>query len=359
MWTSASGACVEEAFVGVDAAPADGDAEHACGLAPRATSYGESPTYAGVGGIGVESPRAPRARGSGSGLCRSVSSAPINDVHEPRLSSGNAVERESDGAEALRRDDPEPSALAPQPPGGASRTSSNASSSVVERLVVQAVGLHELVDPVGIEVAHLGDQAGPADRGPHAAPRPVSRPSTASDACFIEARMIGPESIQRAVEVEQDDAEAHVLIVARGLPRATIGHSPLTVCVRLQSDTVFLLGRMTAAPRRNRPRNQNRHTVPPQDPQLLRRRDFHPEDDTRSGSEQRPSPSRRRPEPSVKLRLVGPDRAERLPARDVVIPFGAPHEGQAIGRTAAELRVRSRSRQFPLDQEREVLGPVC
>ena len=34
----------------------------------------------------------------------------------------------------------------------------------VERLVVRAVGLHELVDPVGVEVAHLRDQPGPADR---------------------------------------------------------------------------------------------------------------------------------------------------------------------------------------------------
>ena len=38
---------------------------------------------------------------------------------------------------------------------------------LVQRLVVRAVGLDELVHAVGIEVAHLRDQPGAADRRAH------------------------------------------------------------------------------------------------------------------------------------------------------------------------------------------------
>ena len=87
----------------------------------------------------------------------------------------------------------------------------------VERLVVGPVDVDELVDALGIEVAHLGDQPRPADRGAHellvrlAAEHRHRRVAHRGD----DDR---PGVDQRAVEVEEDDAVAHASIVsdARG-----------------------------------------------------------------------------------------------------------------------------------------------
>ena len=79
-----------------------------------------------IGGIGVESLERLEHR-VGLGLVPLGVLGADHDVHGlPELRE--PVERKTDGAEALRRDDPEPSALAPQR-REEGRTSSNASSS--------------------------------------------------------------------------------------------------------------------------------------------------------------------------------------------------------------------------------------
>ena len=87
------------------------------------------------------------------------------DEHVGQLAEERqAGERELDGGDALGGHDPELVAATAEleqqlgnPVEGLERG--------VERLVVGAVDLDELVDPVGVEVAHLRDQARPADRG--------------------------------------------------------------------------------------------------------------------------------------------------------------------------------------------------
>ena len=86
----------------------------------------------------------------------------------------------------------------------------NDSRVLVERLVVGAVHLDELVDPVRVEVAHLRDQARAADRG-------------ADELLVGVAAEDGPRRVphrgeddrpgvdQRAVEVEEDDRVAHAV----------------------------------------------------------------------------------------------------------------------------------------------------
>ena len=65
----------------------------------------------------------------------------------------------------------------------------------MERLVVRPVDVDELLDAVGVEVAHLCDEAGPP-MAARTTSSSGSRPSTVSDAWRMEARMIGPESIR-------------------------------------------------------------------------------------------------------------------------------------------------------------------
>ena len=131
--------------------------------------------------------------GSGSGLCRSVSSAPITTSISSR-ERREAVERETDRRAAASPSRSRAVRPSSRSTGSSASTSANASSVVVERLVVRAVRLDELVDAVGIEVAHLRDQPGPPIAA-RTSSSSGSRPSTVSDACLIEARMIGPESI--------------------------------------------------------------------------------------------------------------------------------------------------------------------
>ena len=59
---------------------------------------------------------------------------------------------------------------------------------------MRAVGVDELVDPVGVEVADLRDEAG-APIAARTSSSSGSVPRTVMAACRIEARMIGPESI--------------------------------------------------------------------------------------------------------------------------------------------------------------------
>ena len=113
---------------------------------------------------------------------------------------------------ALGGDDAEPVALVAQD-GEQRRASVERLEVVVQRLVVRPVHLDQLVDAVGIELAHLAVEPGAADRGAHL------------DLVHLgaEHRLHGvphrreddrPGVDQRAVEVEEDDAVAHVAIVA-------------------------------------------------------------------------------------------------------------------------------------------------
>ncbi len=83
----------------------------------------------------------------------------------------------------------------------------------VERLVVGTVDVDELVDALGIELAHLGDQALPADRGAYELLVRLA-------AEHRDRRMAHrgeddrPGVDERAVEVEEDDAVAHRSIVS-------------------------------------------------------------------------------------------------------------------------------------------------
>ena len=181
-----------EHLVWVDAAPGDGD-----GIArPR-------PWRRGCRTASRRHRQCPRATrpsrsiaariGSGEGLCRSVSSDVITTskiVLEPR----QAVEGELDGHAALRRDDAEATALVAQPRQHLDDLPERL-QLLVQRLVVLAIGGNEVVDPVGGERVHLRDEAGPADRRASAPPRASRGRAPSCVACFIDATIIGPESI--------------------------------------------------------------------------------------------------------------------------------------------------------------------
>ena len=126
-----------------------------------------------------------------------------------------AVERELDRAVALRRHDPEPPPLGPEH-GEQLEHLVERLERLVERLVVLPVRLDQLVDAVGVEVAHLRDDARPADRRAHELLVGISRPRTVSDGVLHRGEDDRPGVDQRAVEVEEDDREAHAAIVARG-----------------------------------------------------------------------------------------------------------------------------------------------
>ena len=123
-----------------------------------------------------------------------------------------ARERELHRGDALRRHDAELVTAAAQlehqlgnPVEGLERR--------VERLVVGAVDLDELVDPVGIEVVHLGDQTRPADR--RLDPLLVRlQAEHGHRGVAHRGDDDRPGVDQRAVEVEEDDAVAHGAIVS-------------------------------------------------------------------------------------------------------------------------------------------------
>jgi len=147
---------------------------------------------------------------------------PDHDVH-CLAELGEPVDRQADRAEALRGDDPEAPSFSPQD-GEQAEHVVECLELGVERLVVQAIGLHELVDPVGVEVAHLGDQARPTDRGAH---QLLVRLTTEHG----QRRMLHrgqddrPGVDQRAVEVEQDDA-SHVADRSLGVRDPMVPRDP-------------------------------------------------------------------------------------------------------------------------------------
>src|SRR5688572_33191707 len=76
----------------------------------------------------------------------------------------NVLERERDGHAALRRHEPEPPALLLQPRERVLHPRA-ALEPPMERLVVRAIDLDELLDAALVEEAHLLVQARAADRG--------------------------------------------------------------------------------------------------------------------------------------------------------------------------------------------------
>ena len=102
----------------------------------------------------------------------------------------------------------------------------------VERLVVGAVHVDELVDPVGVEVVHLRDQAGPADRGAHEL---LVRLAAEHGHRGVAHRGDDdrPRVDQGAVEIEEDDAVAHAARSYLGRARcpASAGHPGCSVRV--------------------------------------------------------------------------------------------------------------------------------
>ena len=131
-----------------------------------------------------------------------------HDVHRV-AQDREAVEREPDGAQALRRHDPERPALLAE--SREQREDADERLELgVERLVVRPVHVDELVDAFGVEVAHLRDQAGAADRGPDGLL--VRLPAEDGQRRVLHrGEDDRPRVDQRPVEVEEDDGEAHRL----------------------------------------------------------------------------------------------------------------------------------------------------
>ena len=88
---------------------------------------------------------------------------PDHDVHQ-LAEDGKAVEGEPDRAVPLAGHDPEPASLLPEHRQEVEHAVERL-QRLVQRLVVQAVRLHEVVHAVGVELPHLGDEARAADRG--------------------------------------------------------------------------------------------------------------------------------------------------------------------------------------------------
>ena len=115
MWTSASGPAWRRRSSGW-IPPQPTATLNTLGRVPCLDVVRRVPDVRGIGGIGVESLERLEHR-VGLGLVPLGVLRADDDVHGlPELRE--PVERKADGAEALRRDDPEPTALAPQRPGG-------------------------------------------------------------------------------------------------------------------------------------------------------------------------------------------------------------------------------------------------
>ena len=123
------------------------------------------------------------------------------------------VERELDRAEALRRHDAEPTALVPEHAEQVDDVGERLQPGV-ERLVVRPVRVDQLVDAVGVEVAHLRDQPRPADRRAHQ----LLVRFAAEDGergVLHRGQDDRPGVDQGAVEVEEDDV-AHAVDRSQG-----------------------------------------------------------------------------------------------------------------------------------------------
>ena len=137
-----------------------------------------------------------------------------SDNRLEEVSDGHAREAELDGRTSLRGDDAEAPALLAQLHEYVFHAGA-CLEVVVERLVVRAVDVHEPVDVVRCERAHLRFEAGTADRlhqlgvrvlvPEHFARRVPHRGE--DDRAGVD---------DRAVEVEEDRSEAHASIVSTG-----------------------------------------------------------------------------------------------------------------------------------------------
>ena len=195
----------EEPLVGVDAAPADRDRERSRRLAgadvERRVADVDGLARAGseaaqrlehrirvglvpLGVLGADEHVGQLARGAGSGRTRARTVATRFGGHDPELVAAAAQlgQQLEDAVEGLERR--------------------------VERLVVGAVDVDELVDAVGIEVAHLRDQARAADRGADALLVRLAA-EHGHGGMSHRGEDDRPRVDQGAVEVEEDDAVPH------------------------------------------------------------------------------------------------------------------------------------------------------
>ena len=154
-----------------------------------------------------------------------MSSCAIDDV-ERVGEGGEAVEGEADGAMALRRHDAElPPFL---------RETREQRQQLVEGLerlvqpvVVHLVRLEQRLGVLGVDRLHLRNDPLPADRQPELVRRDLATEDR-SNGVLHGGEDDRPGVDQRAVEVEEDDAEAHRAIVAmRVSSDATAQRSPL------------------------------------------------------------------------------------------------------------------------------------
>ena len=132
-----------------------------------------------------------------------VSDDDLELLGEPRETS----ERESHRPVSLRRHDSEPTTLRSKPRQDVDHAVEGL-EGLVQRVVVLPIHLDELVDPTRPQLLHLRDEALAADRR-----RELLVPDVAvehgADGVLHRREDDRPGIDQRAVEVEEDDAEAH------------------------------------------------------------------------------------------------------------------------------------------------------
>ena len=181
-----------ESLGAVDPSPGDGDRVHA-GRLCGADVEGGVADVRGVLRRGVE-PRQRLEDGVWIGLV-ALRVLRADDDLEVRLearAAGRTPAAPSRGASRVTMPSRRPSARSR---GSTSTTSQNASSSSWSRLVVRAVRRHEVVHAR----RDRGRASGRRGPGPPTAAASTSsgtsRPSTVFAACFIDARIIGPESM--------------------------------------------------------------------------------------------------------------------------------------------------------------------
>ena len=129
-----------------------------------------------------------------------------DDVERAR-EGGEALEREPDRAMALRRHDPELPPLRLEA-GKQREQLVEGLERLVQPVVVLLVRLEQLVGVLGVDRLHLRDDPLPADRQPELVRRDLA-PEHGSDRVLHRREDDRPGVDQRAVEVEEDDAEAH------------------------------------------------------------------------------------------------------------------------------------------------------
>src|SRR4029453_7524691 len=200
-----------QTLVGMDPAPPDGDGEQASSL--RGADVEWRVTYVD----GVRRARVEPTQGLEERLRVGLVTLRVlradDDVH--RLAEDREpVEGEVDRSQPLGRDDPQRVPLVAEDREEVEHVGEPLELGM-ERLVVRAICVDELVDPFGIEVAHLGDEPGAADRRAHEllvrlTPKDGGRrglPRGEDDRARVD---------QRPVEVEEDDGIAHTADRSRG-----------------------------------------------------------------------------------------------------------------------------------------------